>query len=87
MSDEEDFLCEEESEEEEEDEEDEGMDDGIHFSGEEDEADGGGQKHQIATNYQVLTPDQISKKMFEIIDEVNAVFQVSYAHIHVLSIS
>ena len=26
--------------------------------------------------YQVLTPDTLSKKMFEIIDEVNAVFQV-----------
>ena len=27
--------------------------------------------------YQVLTPDTLSKKMFEIVDEVNAVFQVS----------
>ena len=26
--------------------------------------------------YQVLTPDTLSKKMFEIVDEVNAVFQV-----------
>ena len=25
---------------------------------------------------QTLSPDQISKKMFEIVDEVNAVFQV-----------
>ena len=29
------------------------------------------------TTCQALTPDLISKKMFEIIDEVNAVFQVS----------
>lgn len=27
--------------------------------------------------YQVLTPDTLSKKMFEIVDEVNAVFQVT----------
>ena len=27
---------------------------------------------------QTLSPDQISKKMFEIVDEVNAVFQVRF---------
>lgn len=26
--------------------------------------------------YQALSPDQISQKMFEIVDDVNAVFQV-----------
>lgn len=30
---------------------------------------------------QTLTPDEISKKMFEIVDDVNAVFQV-HTYIH-----
>ena len=32
----------------------------------------------------VLTPDMISKKMFEIVDDVNTVFQVTdcYTHTH-----
>ena len=74
MSDEDNFVHDYDSEEEEEGVE---LDDGLQFSGEEDEGEGGRQQRYITTSYQVLTPDQISEKMFEIIHEVNAVFQVS----------
>lgn len=36
------------------------------------------------TTCQALTPDLISKKMFEIIDEVNAVFQLPTPHVRIL---
>ena len=47
----------------------------LQFSGDETDADGGEREVGIASS-QTLTPDMISKKMFEIIDEVNEVFQV-----------
>jgi hypothetical protein len=31
-------------------------------------------------DWQTLTPDELSKKMFEIVDDVNAIFQVSECH-------
>ncbi|KAL5515701.1 hypothetical protein EMCRGX_G000905 [Ephydatia muelleri] len=34
--------------------------------------------------YQVLTPDTLSKKMFEIVDEVNAVFQLPTPYVRIL---
>lgn len=63
----------------EEDEEDGGLDseDELGFSaGEEEEAAHGKASKPVST-YQILTMDMISKKMFEIINEVNAVFHVS----------
>ena len=78
MSDDE-FYLEDSSEEEEEEEEEEGfeIDDGLQFSGEEGmDCVGGMQGAPPPTSYQTLTPDMISKKMFDIIHEVNAVFQV-----------
>ncbi len=46
---------------------------GIQFSGDEDD----GEEREIGTSSsQTLTPEMISKKMFEIIGEVNDVFQV-----------
>ena len=86
MSDDE-FYLEDSSEEEEEEEEDgEGfeIDDGLQFSGEEGvDSVGGMQVAPPPTSYQTLTPDMISKKMFDIIHEVNAVFQVC-AHLCLL---
>ena len=32
---------------------------------------------KLKAEWQTLSPDQLSKKMFEIVDDVNAVFQVS----------
>lgn len=79
MSDDE-FYLEDSSEDEEEEEEDgEGfeIDDGLQFSGDEGvDSVGGMQVAPPPTSYQTLTPDMISKKMFDIIHEVNAVFQV-----------
>ena len=79
MSDDE-FYLEDSSEDEEEEEEDgEGfeIDDGLQFSGEEGvDSVGGMQVAPPPTSYQTLTPDMISKKMFDIVHEVNAVFQV-----------
>ena len=79
MSDDE-FYLEDSSDEEEEEEEEEGgfeIDDGLQFSGEEGmDSVGGMQGAPPPTSYQTLTPDMISKKMFDIIHEVNAVFQV-----------
>lgn len=51
----------------------------INFSGDE-MACGSGSTHRDfgITKCQTLTPDMISKKMFEIIKEVNEVFQVNY---------
>lgn len=77
MSDDEFYL--EDSSEEEEEEDGEGfeIDDGLQFSGEEGvDSVGGMQVAPPPTSYQTLTPDMISKKMFDIIHEVNAVFQV-----------
>ena len=74
MSDEEDFMCEEDESS------DDGMDsDGLPFSGGEEEQDSAGRHARPPTTFQTLSPDDISKKMFEIIDEVNAVFQVSHS--------
>ena len=54
-------------------------DDGLQFSS--DEIDGGcGSKDEIISVSQTLTPDMISKKMFDIIAEVNDVFQVCCAN-------
>ena len=78
MSDDE-FYLEDSSEEDEEEEDEEGfeIDDGLQFSGEEGvDSVGGMQVAPPPTSYQTLTPDMISKKMFDIIHEVNAVFQV-----------
>lgn len=54
-------------------------DEELHFSG--DEGDGGGvrgrDKDPGISPSHTLTPDMLSKKMFELINEVNAVFQVS----------
>ena len=78
MSDDE-FYLEDSSEEEEEEDGEEGfeIDDGLQFSGEEGvDSVGGMQVAPPPTSYQTLTPDMISKKMFDIIHEVNAVFQV-----------
>ena len=33
---------------------------------------------KLKAECQTLTPDELSKKMFEIVDDVNAVFQVSW---------
>jgi len=77
MSDDEFYL--EDSEEEEEEEEEGGFesDDGLQFSGEEGvDSVAGTQSAPRTSSHQTLTPGMISKKMFEIIDEVNAVFQV-----------
>ena len=55
-------------------------DEELHFSGEDCSGSGGGgsegKEVGIAAS-QTLTPDTLSKKMFEIIHEVNSVFQVS----------
>ena len=77
MSDDEFYL--EDSSEEEEEEEEGGFesDDGLQFSGEEGvDSVAGMQSAPRSTCHQTLTPDMISKKMFDIINEVNAVFQV-----------
>lgn len=61
----------------EEEEEDSEEEDGYQFSGAEEEGEpGASQGAPPPASFQTLTPDMISKKMFEIIDEVNAVFQV-----------
>ena len=45
---------------------------------------GVGMNSQQPADVTVLTPDMISKKMFEIVDDVNTVFQVTdcYTHTH-----
>ena len=70
-----DFMCIDSSEE-----EDGGLDseEEIGFSaGEEEEAGHASVASKPTNAYQILTMDMISKKMFEIIHEVNAVFHVS----------
>ena len=49
-------------------------DEELNFSGA--DTDEGGTKKGPVTSFQVLTPDMISKKMFDIIHDVNAVFEV-----------
>ena len=73
MSDDE-FMCVNSS-----DEEDGGLDseEELGFSGEEEEVGHVAKASKSANTYQILTMDMISKKMFEIIDEVKAVFHVS----------
>ena len=72
-----DFMCMDSSGE----EEDGGLDfeeEDIGFSaGEEEEAGHTSVASKPTNSYQILTMDMISKKMFEIIHEVNAVFHVS----------
>lgn len=53
----------------------------LHFSGE-DTGAGPVDKDFGIASCQTLTPDMISKKMFDIIKEVNDVFQVSTALTH-----
>ena len=66
---------------EEEVETEESDDEQLQFSGEEGEGRVGGKsadKRELGlADSQTLTPDKLSKKMFELINEVNAVFQVS----------
>lgn len=51
----------------------------LHFSGEDTVCGAGTIDRDFGSaSCQTLTPDMISKKMFEIIKEVNEVFQVSY---------
>lgn len=61
--------------------------DDLQFSGGE-EGVGGGAGREASkrprTIYQTLTPDMISKKMFDIIDDVNAVFQLPTPHVRIL---
>lgn len=61
--------------------------DDLQFS-EGDEGGLGGGAREAAkrpqTIYQTLTPDMISKKMFDIIDDVNAVFQLPTPHVRIL---
>ena len=61
--------------------------DDLQFSGGE-EGVGGGASREASkrprTIYQTLTPDMISKKMFDIIDDVNAVFQLPTPHVRIL---
>ena len=61
--------------------------DDLQFSGGE-EGGGGGASREATrrpqTIYQTLTPDMISKKMFDIIDDVNAVFQLPTPHVRIL---
>ena len=42
--------------------------------------DGPKVEEDSVVQYQTLTPDQISKKMFEIVDDINAVFQVKHCY-------
>lgn len=49
-------------------------DEDLNFSGA--ESDDGGVKKSSGSRWQVLSPDMISKKMFDIIHDVNAVFEV-----------
>ncbi len=56
-------------------------DEDLNFSGGDSE-DGAGIKRGAGTSCQVLTPDMISKKMFDIIHDVNAVFEVRMAWIY-----
>ena len=61
---------------------DESDDEQLQFSG--DEGEGkcgrGGAKESGLADCQTLTPDKLSKKMFELINEVNAVFEASLEH-------
>ena len=61
--------------------------DDLQFSGGE-EGVGGGASREASkrprTIYQTLTPDMISKKMFDIIDDVSAVFQLPTPHGRIL---
>jgi len=56
-------------------------DEQLQFSGDEGDGRVGGKsadKRELGlADSQTLTPDKLSKKMFELINEVNAVFQVS----------
>ena len=50
--------------------------DDLNFSDGEGDLDVKASKLPSVTRFQTLTPDMISKKMFDIINDVNAVFQV-----------
>lgn len=50
--------------------------DDLNFSDGEGDLDARASKQPSVTKFQTLTPDMISKKMFDIIHDVNAVFQV-----------
>lgn len=82
-----DFMCMDSSGE----EEDGGLDfeeEDIGFSaGEEEEAGHTSVASKPTNSYQILTMDMISKKMFEIIHEVNAVFHLPTPHVRILLIS
>ena len=56
----------------------------LAFSGGEEGATGRQTTKRPSTIYQTLTPDMISKKMFDIIDDVNAVFQLPTPHVRIL---
>ncbi|XP_064400829.1 E3 ubiquitin-protein ligase arih1l-like [Halichondria panicea] len=58
-------------------------DEDLNFSGGDSE-DGAGIKRGAGTSCQVLTPDMISKKMFDIIHDVNAVFEMPTPHVRIL---
>ncbi len=60
----------------------------FQFSEEEDDdsVEDGGEQEQRLPQYQVLTPDQISAKMFQCIEEVNSILQVNgYSSVITLS--
>ena len=56
----------------------------IQFSGGEEGGAGREGCKRPGTIYQTLTPDMISKKMFDIINDVNAVFQLPTPHVRIL---
>lgn len=56
----------------------------LQFSGGEESVTGRQASKRPTTIYQTLTPDMISKKMFDIIDDVNAVFQLPTPHVRIL---
>ena len=56
----------------------------IQFSGGEEVGTGRQASGRPGTIYQTLTPDMISKKMFDIINDVNAVFQLPTPHVRIL---
>ena len=56
----------------------------LQFSGGEEGGSGRQTAKRPGTIYQTLTPDMISKKMFDIINDVNAVFQLPTPHVRIL---
>ncbi|XP_003382988.1 PREDICTED: E3 ubiquitin-protein ligase arih1-like [Amphimedon queenslandica] len=77
---EEDFMYDYEESDDEEDEDEEGdfVSDGLLR---EDSVPSGS---KLKAEWQTLSPDQLSKKMFEIVDDVNAVFQLPTPHVRIL---